>query len=199
MASLCLLTLCLKSFFPSSPQPSTLKQKHPLYFFFIFFLANYDPAEDEYYGQKSNGHVTTLDNNNQAITVQPSRIQRNISINRFGIFSPRFGTKANSKAISTLKKKSFIIFSAKIHEDDVRREIATANINLPPEILQVFSGSQIFHDHKPLRTKQLSPPPATFAIGTSKIEKSAKLEQINEEGSDKLLQRLEQQGNDDEF
>lgn len=67
-------------------------------------------------------------------------------------------------------------------------------MNLPPEILQVFAKSQIFNDHKPLKQKQQSPQPATFTIGSSKVEKS-KLEQINEEGSNKLLKRLEQ-GND---
>lgn len=89
-----------------------------------------------------------------------------------------------TKAIDTF-------LSSKIHEDDVKREIQTANVNLPPEILQVFASSQIFHDHKPLKSKQQSQQPATFSIGTSKIDKS-KLEQINEEGSNKLLQRLEQ-------
>ncbi|KAG5676450.1 hypothetical protein PVAND_006286 [Polypedilum vanderplanki] len=122
-------------------------------------IANYDPADDEYC--RSNGHIIeNTENNNQPITVQPSRLQRNISMN-----------------------------SSKIHEDDVRREIATANVNLPPEIVQVFAKSQIFHDHKPLKTKVTSPP-ATFSIGAVKIEK--KLDQISEEDSDKLMQRLEQ-------
>lgn len=79
----------------------------------------------------------------------------------------------------------------------MRREIQTANVNLPPEIVQVFANSQIFHDHKPLKTKQQQQQPATFSIGASKIEKS-KLEQINEEGSNKLLQRLEQGNGVDE-
>ncbi|XP_070504371.1 uncharacterized protein [Chironomus tepperi] len=128
-------------------------------------IANYDPAEDDHY-RRSNGHVANggeyLNNNNEPITVQPARLQRNVSIN-----------------------------SAKIHEDDVRREIQTANVNLPPEIVQVFANSQIFHDHKPLKSKSSQQQPATFSIGVVKIEKS-KLEQINEEGSNKLLLRLEQ-------
>lgn len=62
-------------------------------------------------------------------------------------------------------------------------------MNLPPEIVQVFANSQIFHDHKPLKIKATQPP-ATFSIGAVKIEK--KLDQISEEDSDKLMQRLEQ-------
>lgn len=72
-----------------------------------------------------------------------------------------------------------------------------ANVNLAPDIIQVFANSQIFYDHKPLKTKAQSPQPATFSIGVSKVEK-AKLEQINEEGSNRLLHRLEQ-GNEDDF
>lgn len=60
-----------------------------------------------------------------------------------------------------------------------------ANVNLAPEIVQVFANSQIFHDHKPLKTKQTTPQPTTFSIGTLKVEKS----QLNEE---KLLERLEE-------
>jgi hypothetical protein len=76
-------------------------------------------------------------------------------------------------------------FSSKIHEDDFKREIQVANVNLAPEIVQVFANSQIFHDHKPLKSKPSSPQPATFSIGTSKVDKS----QMNE---DKLLERLEE-------
>jgi len=77
----------------------------------------------------------------------------------------------------------------------VKREIQVANVNLAPEILDVFASSMIFHDHKPFKTKASpSPQPlaATFSIGSSKVDKS-KLVQINEE---ELLQRLEEQGND---
>ncbi len=80
----------------------------------------------------------------------------------------------------------------------MRREIQTANVNLPPEIVQVFANSQIFHDHKPLKPLPSPHSPASFSIGAVKIEKNierAKLEQISEEDSNKLLQRLEQQGN----
>lgn len=92
-------------------------------------------------------------------------------------------------------------FSAsKVHEEDVRREIQTANVNLPPEIVQVFAQSQIFYDHKPMKALASPQSPATFSIGAVKIEKNierSKLEQISEEDSNKLLQRLEQQGNGD--
>jgi hypothetical protein len=43
--------------------------------------------------------------------------------------------------------------------------------------------------------------PASFTIGAVKIEKNierAKLEQISEEDSNKLLRRLEQEGNGDD-
>lgn len=82
-------------------------------------------------------------------------------------------------------------FSAKIHEDEVKREIQTTGINLAPEILQVFQNSQIFHDHKPLKTKTTSPQPATFTLGSAKVDKP-KLDQISEEDSKKLLERLEE-------
>lgn len=97
-----------------------------------------------------------------------------------------------------IKEKSNFLFSAKIHENDVKREIQTCNVNLAPEIVQVFANSQIFHDHKPLKVKPTSPSPTpTFSIGAHKVEKE-KLEQINEEGSRKLLERLEE-GNDHDF
>lgn len=83
----------------------------------------------------------------------------------------------------------------------MRREIQTANVNLPPEIVQVFANSQIFHDHKPIKTISPQSPNGGFSIGAVKIEKSiekVKLEQINEEDSNKLLFRLENEGNEDE-
>lgn len=53
-------------------------------FFFLTFLANYDPTEDEYYTK--NGNVLTSEaaaNSNEPIMKQPaSRLQRNISVNR---------------------------------------------------------------------------------------------------------------------
>lgn len=55
-----------------------------LYLYFLTFLANYDPAEDEYYTK--NGHVLTSEasaSSNEPIINQPtSRLQRNISVNR---------------------------------------------------------------------------------------------------------------------
>lgn len=87
-----------------------------------------------------------------------------------------------------MKKTSnelFYTFSVKIHEYECKREIQTANVNLAPEIIQVFANSQIFHDHKPLKTKSSSPQPATFSIGSSNVDKS----QLNEK---KLLERLEE-------
>lgn len=74
-------------------------------------------------------------------------------------------------------------------------------MNLPPEIVQVFAQSQIFHDHKPMKTVASPQSPASFSIGAVKIEKNierAKLEQISEEDSNKLLRRLEQEGNGDD-
>lgn len=86
-------------------------------------------------------------------------------------------------------------FSVKIHEDENRREVQIANVNLAPEILQVFANSQIFRDHKPLRIKPTSPEPATFSIGTSSVEKSKLLN----EGSRKLMERLEEGNEGIEF
>lgn len=80
---------------------------------------------------------------------------------------------------------NFSIFSSKIHEDEFRREIQVASVNLAPEILQVFANSQIFHDHKPLKIKPTTPQPATFAVGSASID----TKEITE---DKLLERLEE-------
>lgn len=80
----------------------------------------------------------------------------------------------------------------------MKREIQTCNVNLAPEIVEVFANSQIFHDHKPLKVKTTSPSPTpTFSIGSAKVDKD-KLDQINEEGSRKLLERLEE-GNEHDF
>ena len=81
----------------------------------------------------------------------------------------------------------------------MRREVQTANVNLQTKIVQMFDNSQIFYDHKPIKT--ISSPPSAFSIGAVKIEKTidkAKLQQINEEDSNKLLKRLEEEGNDDD-
>jgi hypothetical protein len=55
-----------------------------LFLCLVFPTANYDASEDEF--ARKNGHVATngetLENNNQPITSQPTRMQRNISINR---------------------------------------------------------------------------------------------------------------------
>jgi hypothetical protein len=74
-----------------------------------------------------------------------------------------------------------------------------ANVNLAPEIVEVFANSQIFHDHKPLKKKPKASdsPPATFSIGSSKVDMS-KLDQVNTEGSKKLLERLEEGKQTDE-
>jgi hypothetical protein len=89
------------------------------------------------------------------------------------------------------------LFSSKVHENEVKREIQVSGVNLAPEIIEVFANSQIFHDHQPLKKKPMSPssPPATFTIGSSKVDK-AKLDQINHNDSVKLLMRLEE-GNEE--
>lgn len=65
-------------------------------------------------------------------------------------------------------------------------------MNLAPDIIQVFANSQIFHDHKPLKNPT-SPLPATFSIGLSKVDTA----KVNEEGSKKLLERLEEGNKND--
>jgi len=69
-----------------TPKNFSAYENPHIFLIFLSFLANYDPAEDEHYRQ-SNGHVVNggefLNNNNEPITVQPSRLQRNISINRY--------------------------------------------------------------------------------------------------------------------
>lgn len=144
-----------------------LISKQTLFLFFTFLIANYDPEDDEY--ASKNGHATygeALENNNQPITTQPSRLQRNMSMNRWNSFSSSLfllRTILNQSEIEIL----LLLCSTKIHENDVKREVQVANVNLAPEIVEVFAHSQIFHDHKPLKTKPKSPnsPPATFTIG----------------------------------
>lgn len=85
-----------------------------------------------------------------------------------------------------------LCFSSKIHENDVKREIQTTNVNLAPEIIQVFAQSQIFHDHKPLIVKPKSEQPVTFTLGSPTAADKPKHDQIIEAGSRDLLNRLEE-------
>lgn len=82
-----------------------------------------------------------------------------------------------------------------MHEEDYSREVQTNGNIIAPEIINVFRNSQIFHEHKPLKIqpKPESQQPATFTLGTSKLDNldKEKLEKISQEDADKLLQRLD--------
>ncbi|CAO1315439.1 unnamed protein product [Diamesa tonsa] len=125
-------------------------------------IANYDPAEDEYYTK--NGHVLTSEasaSSNEAIVNQPaSRLQRNISVN-----------------------------SAKCHQEESRREIQQ-NVMLAPEILKVFENSQMFNECKVKPTTPQpatfsigsSRDDKAKAELKSELDSKKLLERLNEEG-----------------
>lgn len=86
-----------------------------------------------------------------------------------------------------------LIHSHKVHEEDYSREVQTnANI-IAPEIINVFRNSQIFHEHKPLKVKPAPEQPATFTIGTSKLDNLDKenKDKSSQDDAAKLLQRLD--------
>lgn len=138
-------------------------------------IANYDPEEDEYATEKRprNGFYSSeesMENNNAPICRQPSSIGHSS------------------------------ILSAKIHEDDLRREIQTNVPMLAPEVMAVFANSQIFQEHSPPKSIAKSPASVKFAISPDSppieassvpsLEGSASTLK-REDDSDKLLKRLE--------
>lgn len=147
-------------------------------------IAHYDPEEDEYAVQKkaTNGFYNSedsLENNNAPICRQPASFARSTSL------------------------------CAKVHEDDLRREIQTNVPMLAPEVLAVFANSQIFQEHVPTKPAVKSPASVKFAISpdspipavavdatTSTPKSSRSAASISEgttreDNSDELLKRLE--------
>jgi len=82
-------------------------------------------------------------------------------------------------------------FSAKIHEEDYRRETQINVPNLGPEILAVFANSQIFQDHQPTKLNRIST--KTYLAGIhSPNREMPTTPRLSDQ--DRLLRRLE--GND---
>ncbi|KAH8305473.1 hypothetical protein KR018_009429, partial [Drosophila ironensis] len=107
-------------------------------------IANYNPEDDEDYlaGQK-NGQIigriqpaSASDNNNSLTVPQPICDQPQMRHGNSGL--------------------GLSLMSAKIHEEDYRRETQINVPTLGPEILAVFANSQIFQDHQPTKLNRIS-------------------------------------------
>lgn len=79
--------------------------------------------------------------------------------------------------------------AGKIHEDDYRQIQTNAPI-LAPEIMSVFSNSQIFHEHHPV-IKKPSPSSASFPGVHGGCGGGGGAKGSREADSEKLLFRLE--------
>nr|CAB55773.1 hypothetical protein [Drosophila melanogaster] len=78
--------------------------------------------------------------------------------------------------------------SAKIHEEDYRRETQINVPNLGPEILAVFANSQIFQDHQPTKLNRIST--KTYLAGIhSPNREMPTTPRLSDQ--DRLLRRLE--------
>ncbi|KAI8042339.1 hypothetical protein M5D96_003649 [Drosophila gunungcola] len=141
-------------------------------------IANYNPEEDEdYLASRKNGQIigriqpSSADNNNSLTVPQPICDQ------------PQMRQGNSSLGLS--------LMSAKIHEEDYRRETQINVPNLGPEILAVFANSQIFQDHQPTKLNRISTKTYLAGIHTPNREMPTTPRLSDQE---RLLRRLE--GND---
>ncbi|KAH8357264.1 hypothetical protein KR200_009563, partial [Drosophila serrata] len=107
-------------------------------------IANYNPEDDEdYLAAQKNGQIigriqpASVDNNNSLTVPQPICDQPQL----------RHGNNSGL---------GLSLMSAKIHEEDYRRETQINVPTLGPEILAVFANSQIFQDHQPTKLNRIS-------------------------------------------
>ncbi|XP_016968513.3 uncharacterized protein LOC108036725 [Drosophila biarmipes] len=138
-------------------------------------IANYIPEDDEdYLASRKNGQIvgriqpTSADNNNLLTLPQPICDQ------------PQMRQGNSSPGLS--------LMSAKIHEEDYRRETQINVPNLGPEILAVFSNSQIFQDHQPTKLNRISTKTYLAGIHSPNREMPTTPRPSDE---DRLLRRLE--------
>ncbi|KAH8281773.1 hypothetical protein KR054_002882, partial [Drosophila jambulina] len=106
-------------------------------------IANYNPEDDEdYLAAQKNGQIigriqpASADNNNSLTVPQPICDQPQLRHGNSGL--------------------GLSLMSAKIHEEDYRRETQINVPTLGPEILAVFANSQIFQDHQPTKLNRIS-------------------------------------------
>ncbi|XP_052853813.1 uncharacterized protein LOC128263131 [Drosophila gunungcola] len=138
-------------------------------------IANYNPEEDEdYLASRKNGQIigriqpSSADNNNSLTVPQPICDQ------------PQMRQGNSSLGLS--------LMSAKIHEEDYRRETQINVPNLGPEILAVFANSQIFQDHQPTKLNRISTKTYLAGIHTPNREMPTTPRLSDQE---RLLRRLE--------
>lgn len=86
--------------------------------------------------------------------------------------------------------------TAKIHEEDYRRETQTNVPMLGPEILAVFANSQIFQDHQPTKLSRIST--KTFLAGIHSPNKEVPTTPRETE-QDRLIRRLEGNNNNNNY
>ncbi|KAH8410615.1 hypothetical protein KR009_006675, partial [Drosophila setifemur] len=138
-------------------------------------IANYNPEDDEdYLAAQKNGQIigrlqpAALDNNNSLTVPQPICDQPQMRQGNSGL--------------------GLSLMSAKIHEEDYRRETQINVPNLGPEILAVFANSQIFQDHQPTKLNRIST--KTYLAGIhSPNREMPTTPRLSDQ--DRLLRRLE--------
>ncbi|XP_055857501.1 uncharacterized protein LOC129920252 [Episyrphus balteatus] len=122
-------------------------------------IANYNPDEDEEYIVEKNGALGRI---------------HTIDNNNLPVCNQPLG-RGNS------------MLSAKIHEEDYRRETQMNVPMLGPEILAVFANSQIFQDHQPTKLTRIGT--RSYLPGVHATAKD--LTSPRDVDQDKLIKRLE--------
>ncbi|EDW37222.1 GL26135 [Drosophila persimilis] len=139
-------------------------------------IANYNPEDDEdYLAAQKNGQIigriqpaTTDNNNSLTVPQQPICDQPQMRQNSSGL--------------------GLSLMSAKMHEEDYRRETQINVPTLGPEILAVFANSQIFQDHQPTKLNRIST--KTYLAGIhSPNREMPTTPRVSDQ--DRLLRRLE--------
>ncbi|XP_055903187.1 uncharacterized protein LOC129939256 [Eupeodes corollae] len=121
-------------------------------------IANYNPDEDEEYIVQKNGALGRI---------------HTIDNNNLPVCNQPLG-RGNS------------MLSAKIHEEDYRRETQMNVPMLGPEILAVFANSQIFQDHQPTKLTRIGT--RSYLPG---VHAAKDLTSPRDVDQDKLIKRLE--------
>lgn len=122
-------------------------------------IANYNPDEDEDYIVEKNGALGRI---------------HTIDNNNLPVCNQPLG-RGNS------------MLSAKIHEEDYRRETQMNVPMLGPEILAVFANSQIFQDHQPTKLTRIGTKSFLPSVHTAARD----LTSSRDADQDKLIKRLE--------
>lgn len=124
-------------------------------------IANYNPDEDEDYIIEKNGALGRI---------------HTIDNNNLPVCNQPVG-RGNA------------LLSAKIHEEDYRRETQMNVPMLGPEILAVFANSQIFQDHQPTKLTRIGTKSFLPSVHTAARDLTSS--STRDADQDKLIKRLE--------